>query len=132
MSKQSLLLVDGDTRSLRVLEVSLRKAGFSVTPAVTVADALEGAVGEEQDVIFPLCRDIHIGCHTRPGHYALGGCEAYYSPIHCTPLLLGSPRRERLDLTRHSDAWVGIERYGNGLARADAAHVNLVNISFDA
>jgi hypothetical protein len=26
-----LLLVDGDTRSLRVLEVSLRKAGFTVT-----------------------------------------------------------------------------------------------------
>jgi DNA-binding response OmpR family regulator len=41
VSKQSLLLVDGDTRSLRVLEVSLRKAGFSVTPAVSVADALE-------------------------------------------------------------------------------------------
>jgi DNA-binding response OmpR family regulator len=41
VSKQSLLLVDGDTRSLRVLEVSLRKAGFSVTPAVSVADALD-------------------------------------------------------------------------------------------
>ncbi|MCX5747734.1 MAG: DUF4388 domain-containing protein [Proteobacteria bacterium] len=41
MSKQSLLLVDGDTRSLRVLEVSLRKAGFSVTTAETVRDALE-------------------------------------------------------------------------------------------
>ncbi len=41
MSKQSLLLVDGDTRSLRVLEVSLRKAGFTVTPAASVADALE-------------------------------------------------------------------------------------------
>ncbi|MFT3695272.1 MAG: DUF4388 domain-containing protein [Kofleriaceae bacterium] len=41
MSKQSLLLVDGDTRSLRVLEVSLRKAGFTVTPASSVADALD-------------------------------------------------------------------------------------------
>ncbi len=41
MSKQSLLLVDGDTRSLRVLEVSLRKAGFSVTPAASVQDALD-------------------------------------------------------------------------------------------
>ena len=30
VSKQSLLLVDGDTRSLRVLEVSLRKAGFTL------------------------------------------------------------------------------------------------------
>ncbi|MEO8704790.1 MAG: DUF4388 domain-containing protein [Kofleriaceae bacterium] len=41
MSKQSLLLVDGDTRSMRVLEVSLRKAGFSVTTAVSVQDALD-------------------------------------------------------------------------------------------
>ena len=40
MSKQSLLLVDGDTRSLRVLEVSLRKAGFMVTAATSVQDAL--------------------------------------------------------------------------------------------
>ena len=34
MAKQSLLLVDGDTKSLRVLEVSLKKAGFNVTTAV--------------------------------------------------------------------------------------------------
>ena len=31
MAKQSLLLVDGDAKSLRVLEVSLKKAGFNVT-----------------------------------------------------------------------------------------------------
>ena len=41
MSKQSLLLVDGDTRSLRVLEVSLRKSGFTVTTAISVQDALD-------------------------------------------------------------------------------------------
>ena len=41
MSKQSLLLVDGDPRSLRVLEVSLKKAGFNVTTAITGKDALE-------------------------------------------------------------------------------------------
>ncbi len=41
MSKQRLLLVDGDSRSLRVLEVSLREAGFTVTPASSVRDALE-------------------------------------------------------------------------------------------
>ena len=41
MSKQSLLLVDGDTRSLRVLEVSLRKSGFTVTTAESVQDALD-------------------------------------------------------------------------------------------
>ena len=39
MDKRSLLLVDGDARSLRVLEVSLKKAGFTVT---TAADPVEG------------------------------------------------------------------------------------------
>lgn len=41
MSKPQLLLVDGDAKSLRVLEVSLRKAGYSVTTAVNGVDALE-------------------------------------------------------------------------------------------
>jgi DNA-binding response OmpR family regulator len=41
VSKQSLLLVDGDPRSLRVLEVSLKKAGFNVTTASNGRDALE-------------------------------------------------------------------------------------------
>ncbi len=52
MSKQSLLLVDGDTRSLRVLEVSLRKAGFTVTPASSVADALEKLELDTPDLII--------------------------------------------------------------------------------
>lgn len=41
MARQSLLVVDGDPKSLRVMEVSLRKAGFSVTTAVNGQDALE-------------------------------------------------------------------------------------------
>ncbi|MCK6591381.1 MAG: response regulator, partial [Polyangiaceae bacterium] len=40
MAKQQLLLVDADPRSLRVLEVSLKKAGYSVTTAKDGADAL--------------------------------------------------------------------------------------------
>src|SRR5262249_9769839 len=52
VSKQSLLLVDGDTRSLRVLEVSLRKAGFSVTPAVSVGDALDKLEVNAPDLII--------------------------------------------------------------------------------
>ena len=52
MSKQSLLLVDGDTRSLRVLEVSLRKAGFSVTPATSVQDALDKLELHAPDLII--------------------------------------------------------------------------------
>lgn len=41
MAKQQLLLVDSDTRGVRVLEVSLKKAGFTVATARTVGEALE-------------------------------------------------------------------------------------------
>ena len=41
MARQQLLLVDGDSRSVRVLEVSLKKAGFSVTTAKDGQDALQ-------------------------------------------------------------------------------------------
>ncbi len=40
MAKQQLLLVDSDARSLRLLEVSLKKAGFTVTTAQDGNDAL--------------------------------------------------------------------------------------------
>ncbi|HET8938745.1 MAG TPA: response regulator [Polyangiales bacterium] len=40
MAKQNLLLVDADLRSLRVLEVSLRKAGYNVASTGTAKDAL--------------------------------------------------------------------------------------------
>ncbi|MGE3544473.1 MAG: DUF4388 domain-containing protein [Kofleriaceae bacterium] len=52
VSNQSLLLVDGDTRSLRVLEVSLRKAGFTVTPASSVQDALDKLELHAPDLII--------------------------------------------------------------------------------
>jgi len=52
VSKQSLLLVDGDTRSMRVLEVSLRKAGFTVTTAVSVRDALDKLELHAPDLII--------------------------------------------------------------------------------
>jgi DNA-binding response OmpR family regulator len=41
VAKQNLLLVDADPRSLRLLEVSLRKAGFSITTCADVDSALE-------------------------------------------------------------------------------------------
>jgi CheY-like chemotaxis protein len=40
VAKQQLLLVDADPASVRVLEVSLKKAGFSVTTAADGQDAL--------------------------------------------------------------------------------------------
>jgi len=38
-SKRRLLLVDGDPKSLRVLEVSLKKAGFEVVTATQGSEA---------------------------------------------------------------------------------------------
>ena len=39
VAKKQLLLVDADPRSVRVLEVSLKKAGYNVTTASDGADA---------------------------------------------------------------------------------------------
>ncbi len=52
VSKQSLLLVDGDPRSLRVLEVSLKKAGFVVTTAVNGKDALDKVELSPPDLVI--------------------------------------------------------------------------------
>ncbi len=52
MAKQSLLLVDGDSKSLRVLEVSLKKAGFNVTTATNGVDALAKVETSAPDLII--------------------------------------------------------------------------------
>jgi CheY-like chemotaxis protein len=52
VARQNLLLVDGDTRSRRVLEVSLRKAGFSVTTAEDMDQALLVLQHGEPDLII--------------------------------------------------------------------------------
>ncbi|MBN2802326.1 MAG: DUF4388 domain-containing protein, partial [Deltaproteobacteria bacterium] len=41
MAKQHLLIADSDPKSLRVLEVSLKKSGFSITKAKNGLDAIE-------------------------------------------------------------------------------------------
>ena len=67
MAKQHLLLVDGDPKSLRVMEVSLKKAGFSVTTAADGKDALQKIQISPPDLVlsdtrlseldgFELCR----------------------------------------------------------------------------
>lgn len=69
MPKRSLLLVDSDARSLRVLEVSLKKAGFGVVTATTVSAALSLARESRPDLVitdtmfadgdgFELCRQL--------------------------------------------------------------------------
>jgi CheY-like chemotaxis protein len=52
MAKKSLLLVDADSKSLRMLEVSLRKSGFSVTTAVHAADARDKLKHAAPDLII--------------------------------------------------------------------------------
>lgn len=52
MAKKQLLLVDADPRSVRVLEVSLKKAGYSVTTATDGADALSKIEFSAPDLIL--------------------------------------------------------------------------------
>jgi CheY-like chemotaxis protein len=67
VAKQHLLLVDGDAKNLRVMEVSLKKAGFQVTTAINGRDALEKVQISPPDLVlsdtrlaeldgFELCR----------------------------------------------------------------------------
>lgn len=52
VAKQQLLLVDADPASVRVLEVSLKKAGFSVTTATDGQDALSKLEHSTPDLIL--------------------------------------------------------------------------------
>ncbi|MDP3157629.1 MAG: response regulator [Archangium sp.] len=52
MAKQHLLLVDSDAKSLRVMEVSLKKAGFQVTTAIHGKDALEKVQISPPDLVL--------------------------------------------------------------------------------
>jgi len=52
VAKRNLLLVDADPRSLRVLEVSLRKAGYSVSTCGDVDGALELIGLSEPDMVI--------------------------------------------------------------------------------
>lgn len=69
MARQNLLIVDGDARTRRVLEVSLRKAGYSVTAADSTAQALQFLELTEPELIvsdtrlpdgdgFAFCRQV--------------------------------------------------------------------------
>jgi DNA-binding response OmpR family regulator len=52
VARQNLLLVDADLRSLRVLEVSLRKAGYSVAACADAKSALETLELSKPDLIL--------------------------------------------------------------------------------
>lgn len=52
MAKEQLLLVDADARSLRVLEVSLRKAGYNVAVATDGEEALRKVESSAPDLVL--------------------------------------------------------------------------------
>ena len=52
MAKQNLLVVDADPRSLRVLEVSLRNAGYNVAGCPSVGKAFEILHANKPDLIL--------------------------------------------------------------------------------
>ncbi|WP_438001908.1 DUF4388 domain-containing protein [Sorangium sp. So ce185] len=60
MAKQQLLLVDADPRSVRVLEVSLKKAGYSVTTATDGGDALAKLEVSTPDLVLSDTRLPHV------------------------------------------------------------------------
>jgi DNA-binding response OmpR family regulator len=60
VAKQQLLLVDADPRSLRVLEVSLKKAGYSVTTATDGRDALSKIELSTPDLVLTDARLPHL------------------------------------------------------------------------
>ncbi len=68
MAKQSLLVADADPRSLRILEVALRKAGFTVATAVDGAEALRRIQRSPPDLV--VCEV------TLPGQDGLSLCRA--------------------------------------------------------
>ncbi|HEX9604729.1 MAG TPA: response regulator [Myxococcales bacterium] len=77
MPKQSLLVVDADPRSLRILEVALRKAGFAVTTAADGPEALRKVQRNPPDLV--LCelnlpgQDGVALCRALRGDARLGG-----------------------------------------------------------
>lgn len=52
MARQHILVVDDDTKSLQVLEISLKKAGYLVTTATNGLDALEKAKTSTPELII--------------------------------------------------------------------------------
>ena len=52
MPKSTLLLADADPRSLRILELALRKAGFDVVTAADGAQALDRILASPPDLVI--------------------------------------------------------------------------------
>ncbi len=80
LAKQSLLVADADPRSLRILEVALRKAGFSVATAVDGAEALRRIQRSAPDLVV---------CEAAlPGQDGLSLCRAVRADARIAGMLI--------------------------------------------
>ena len=88
MAKQSLLVADADPRSLRILDVALRKAGFSVATASDGAEALRRIQRTPPDLILA---DVGL-----PGTDGVALCRAVRADARVadTPVILISSSKE--------------------------------------
>ena len=82
MAKQSLLVADADPRSLRILEVALRKAGFAVSTASDGAEVLRKLQRTQLDAV--LCE------LSLPGEDGLAVCRSVRADarLGALPILL--------------------------------------------
>ena len=88
MAKQSLLVADADPRSLRILEVALRKAGFAVSTATDGAEVLRKLQRTQLDAL--LCE------LSLPGEDGLAVCRSVRADarLGALPILLMNADRE--------------------------------------
>lgn len=90
MAKQTLLLVDADAKSARVLEVSLRKAGYSVTHVKSAAEALDAI-----DIAIPdlVLSDTRLAPPAGPTSSGAGPMDGYQfcRRLKDDPVLCGIP-----------------------------------------
>jgi DNA-binding response OmpR family regulator/tetratricopeptide (TPR) repeat protein len=96
LAKQSLLVADADPRSLRILDVALRKAGFSVATAADGAEALRRIQRTPPDLILA---DVAL-----PGTDGVALCRAIRGDARLaeTPVILISSSKEAaLKLSAH-------------------------------
>jgi CheY-like chemotaxis protein len=98
LAKQSLLVADADPRSLRILEVALRKAGFSVATAVDGAEALRRIQRSAPDMV--VC-DAAL-----PGQDGLSLCRAVRADARIAgmPILVVSPDKSPSQKARAIEA----------------------------
>ena len=88
LAKQSLLVADADPRSLRILDVALRKAGFQVSTAIDGAEALRRVQRATPDLVI---------CElTLPGQDGASVCAAVRADARIAglPFLVMSANRD--------------------------------------